>query len=169
MPAVGAHDRGFRAIVLERRDLRVDGRHARLRRVDLLGPRAGLQPRDASRLAARARSSAACRRASASSRRGDGVVALLLRAGAVAQELLEPRFVVARGRQFRLRRVLVGGRRGDLRLGLLNVLGPRAGLQQPQLRLRLRAVGLRARDREIRVGRVESSRAPARPRRGRPR
>ena len=49
-----------------------------------------------------------------------------------------------RGGQFGCGRLPVGARPRHLRLGLAHVLGARAGLQQPQLRVGLGALGLRA-------------------------
>ena len=147
-------DGGIAFGFLERRNLRVDGGDARARGLDFLAPRSRAQPRDpfARACCARPRGRDAISRHVPSGRR---IVALLLRAGIALQQLLEPLKVRLGGGEVGLRGGDVGRRGGDLRLGLADVFAARAGLQQPQLRVGLRSLGLRALQREIDVARVE--------------
>ena len=127
MPATGATTSASATALLEHGDLRVDRRDARARRVDLLA-------------AARRR----CRRAERFARgahalRGAAlplprhvharlrIVALLLRAGVGLEQRLEPIEVELRGLQLGLDRGDLGLGGVDLRLGLADVLGARAG------------------------------------------
>jgi hypothetical protein len=136
-------------------------RDARACRCDLLGPRPAFR-RSTVAEAADIRSEAARRRASASSRRATASSALLDGAGLVGQQLFEARLIRARGRDFRFGGLAIGGRRGRLRLGLADVLGPRAGQQQRQLRRRLRALArTRASERSTSVVVMVATTAPA--------
>ena len=110
--------------MFETGDLGVDGRHARAGAASSSGSRAGLQAIERRRGGAHAIGGGLDPRLGELAP-GHRVVALLLRAGAVPQQLLESRFVGARRGQLGFRRLLIGGRGGDLRLGLLNVLDAR--------------------------------------------
>ncbi len=83
----------------------------------------------------------------------DRVIALLLGAGAVLQQLHEARFVSAGGDELGFRRLLIcrGGR--DLRLGLPHILDARPGLDQPDVRDGTRPIGAGTLQREVDVGR----------------
>ena len=143
--------------LVEHGDLRVGGGDSRARRVDLLGPRALLQPRHGFARAAHALRGAALPLARHVHSRL-GIVALLLRAGVGLEQRLE-------AIQIELRRLQIGLDRRDvrlggihLRLGLANVLDARAGLEQPQLRHGGGAIGAAALNLQLGVARVELSR-----------
>ena len=148
-------DGGIALGFLERRDLRVDGGHARARGLDFLAPRSGAQPRDRF---ARARSRApraAATRSLATSLRVAASSRCFCEPELLCEQPLEPLKVRFGGGEIGLRGGDVGRRGGGLRLGLADVFAARAGLQQPQLRVGLRSLGLRALQREIDVARIE--------------
>ena len=147
-------DGGITFGFLERCNLSVDGCDARAGGLDFLAPRSRAEPCDpfARACDARPRGRHAISRHVPSSRR---IVALFLGAGIALQQRLEALKIRLGGGEVGLRGGDVGRRGGDLRLGLADVLTARAGLQQPQLRVRLRSLGLRALQREIDVARVE--------------
>ena len=72
------------------------------------------------------------------------------------KQLLEPLQVGFSGIEIGLCGRDVGSRGSGLRFGLTNVFRTRAGLQKPQLRVRLRPLRLRPLQRKIDVARVES-------------
>ena len=128
---------------------------ARARGLDFLAPRSRAQPRDPfaraclARPRGRARDLSPCPcRVAASSR-------CFCEPELLCSSCLEALKIRLGGGEIGLRGGDVGRRGGDLRLGLADVLAARAGLQQPQLRVRLRSLGLRALQREIDVARVE--------------
>ena len=156
MPAIGAVTVASAIAFFERRDLRVGGGDARAGGVDLFAA--------ASRRAARA---------TALARRADPI-ARALRAAPSPRRAASPHRRAAcaspsssraapRSARRRLRAAAssasaardVGLRRGELRFGLADVLDARAGAEQPQLRVGLIALGLRAGERELGVGGVE--------------
>ena len=155
MPSDGRGDGRVRQRLLERGDLRVDGGDARPRGVDFLGPCARLQ----------APHGLACRRARAPPRPDAllrhlrprrRIVALLARAGIAPQQVLEARQIPGAASSSARGGLLLGLRGRDLRLRLADVLGARAREQQPQLRVGLAALGPRASQRELGVGRLEA-------------
>ena len=145
MPAIGATTVASAMAFFERGDLRVGGRDARAGGVDLLAAGAGAQPRHAS-VRRRTRSRAGLTpRFSRHVPSRHRIVALLARARVRCEqrfEALRRRLLPPRARRCGRGTSACGGR--DLRLGLADVLGARAGEQQPQLRVGLIAIGPRA-------------------------
>ena len=155
MPATGAVSTASATLFCERRDLGVDGGDARARGGDLFAARARLGRCASASAAARARSRAAATRARATSRRVTAS-SRCLREPALAASSASKRCTIG------LRRLELGGRganvrfgRVELRLRLADLLGPRPRLEQTQLRDRLIAVGLRAPDVQLGVGRAQ--------------
>ena len=154
MPATGALTIASADALLQRRDLRVGRRDAGARGVDFLRAGARLDPRErlGGGLRAILRAAHARRRDLLPRRR---IVPLLDRSGVGAQQLLEPLEIGGRGVELRLRGSHVRLRRLDLRRRLTDVLRPRAGADQRELRLRLIAIGRRAPERQLGVRGVE--------------
>ena len=146
---MGARTRGVCLVLLDRRDLRVDGGHAGARGVDFFaaGTRRAVAPRSFTRRGfARPRRRQALSRHVSPRRR---IVPLFLRAGialAAASRIAEgpPRRQPAPTSSRRH----IARRGRDLRLRLRDVLRARAGQQEPQLRVGLRPLGVRALERQ---------------------
>jgi hypothetical protein len=97
-----------------------------------------------------------CKRSRATSLPGRSVIALLLRSGVGLQETLEPFEVRLGGTKIGLRGCNVGRRGRGTRIGLPDVFGPRACLQQTKLGIGLRAIGLRTLQSQIDIAHVQA-------------
>ncbi len=96
------------------------------------------------------------------------IVSLLPGAGVALEQRLESIEVLLGGLELRSGGGNFGSSRVDLRLRLAQVLDPRAGLDEAQLRFGGGLLSLRAIDRELHVARVEGEHGLARAARDRP-
>ena len=162
------HDRVGDVLVERRRSARRPRPRRARARGDLLRPRTGAKPRDASPTPRARRSRAALTCATATSRLRRRIVALLARAGVRLQQRFEALQIRSGGLELGLRRRTSACAESALRPRLADVFGARARLEQLELRVRLIAVGLGAAQGELERPPCRAARRARPRRRGRP-